>query len=69
MTAGRPLVVQQVWCHPALTGAADAFLAQFTGLPAMRVRRDTGIMHFGEVPVTLVEARRLRRQGLRATPA
>lgn len=40
--------------YPVLTGAADAFLGQFTGLPAVRVRRDTGIMHFDEVPVSLI---------------
>ncbi len=40
--------------YPVVTGAADAFLGQFTGLPGLRVRRDTGIMHFDEVPVTLI---------------
>ncbi len=40
--------------YPVASGAADAFLRRFTGLPQVRVRRDTGIMHFDEVPFSLV---------------
>jgi hypothetical protein len=40
--------------YPVASGAADAFLRRFTGLPRLRVRRDTGVMHFDEVPFTLV---------------
>jgi uncharacterized protein YcbX len=40
--------------YPVASGAADAFLQQVTGLPRVRVRRDTGIMHFDEVPLSLV---------------
>jgi uncharacterized protein len=40
--------------YPVAAGAADAFLRQFTGLPHAQVRRDTGIMHFDEVPFTLI---------------
>jgi uncharacterized protein len=40
--------------HPVATGAADALLRRLTGRPDLRVRRDTGIMHFDGVPFTLV---------------
>lgn len=40
--------------YPVAGGAADAFVRQLTGLPGVRVRRDTGIMHFDEVPLTMV---------------
>jgi uncharacterized protein len=40
--------------YPVASGAADAFLQRFTGLPQVRVRRDTGIVHFDEVPFSLV---------------
>jgi uncharacterized protein len=40
--------------YPVASGAADAFLQCVTGLPQVRVRRDTGIMHFDEVPCSLV---------------
>jgi uncharacterized protein len=39
--------------HPVATGAADAYLQALTGRP-VHVRRDTGIMHFDEVPFSLV---------------
>jgi uncharacterized protein len=39
--------------HPVATGAADAYLQALSGRP-VRVRRDTGIMHFDEVPFSLV---------------
>jgi uncharacterized protein YcbX len=39
--------------HPVLTGAADAYLQVLSGRP-VHVRRDTGIMHFDEVPFSLV---------------
>jgi uncharacterized protein YcbX len=40
--------------YPVASGTADAFLRRFTGLPQVRVRRDTGIMHFDEVPFSLI---------------
>ena len=40
--------------YPVASGAADAFLQCFTGLPQVRVRHDTGIVHFDEVPFSLV---------------
>jgi MOSC domain-containing protein len=39
--------------HPVATGAADAYLQELTGR-SLHVRRDTGIMHFDEVPFSLV---------------
>ena len=39
--------------HPVATGAADAYLQATTGR-SVHVRRDTGIMHFDEVPFSLV---------------
>ncbi len=39
--------------HPVATGAADAYLQALSGRP-VHVRRDTGIMHFDEVPVSLI---------------
>ncbi|HEY7323322.1 MAG TPA: MOSC N-terminal beta barrel domain-containing protein [Streptosporangiaceae bacterium] len=39
--------------YPVATGAADEFLRQLAG-KRVWVRRDTGIMHFDGVPVTLV---------------
>lgn len=39
--------------HPVATGAADAYLRKLAGRP-VHVRRDTGIMHFDEVPFSLV---------------
>ena len=39
--------------HSVATGAADAYLQAMTGRP-VHVRRDTGIMHFDEVPFSLV---------------
>jgi uncharacterized protein YcbX len=38
--------------HPVATGAADGLLALLAGRP-VRVRRDTGILHFDEVPLSL----------------
>jgi len=40
--------------YPVASGAAEEFLRRFTRLPQVRVRRDTGIMHFDEVPFSLV---------------
>jgi hypothetical protein len=40
--------------HPVASGAADEFMQKFTGLPEIRVRRDTGIMYFDEVPLSLI---------------
>jgi uncharacterized protein len=40
--------------YPVASGAADVFVRKFTGLPELRVRRDTGIMHFDEVPFSLI---------------
>lgn len=40
--------------YPVASGAADAFVRTFTGLPHVRVRRDTGIMHFDETPLSLI---------------
>lgn len=39
--------------HPVATGAADAYLRELSGRP-VRVRRDTGLLHFDEVPFSLV---------------
>jgi uncharacterized protein YcbX len=39
--------------HPVATGAADSYLQALSGR-AVHVRRDTGIMHFDEVPFSLV---------------
>jgi uncharacterized protein YcbX len=39
--------------HPVASGAADTFLTRLSGRP-VRVRRDTGILHFDEVPFSLV---------------
>jgi uncharacterized protein len=39
--------------HLVATGAADAYLQALTGRP-VRIRRDTGVMHFDEVPFSLV---------------
>jgi uncharacterized protein YcbX len=39
--------------HPVATGAADAYLQKLSGR-SVHVRRDTGIMHFDEVPFSLV---------------
>jgi uncharacterized protein len=39
--------------HPVATGAADAYLRQLSRRP-VQVRRDTGILHFDEVPFSLV---------------
>jgi len=39
--------------HPVASGAADAYLHALSGRP-VHVRRDTGIMHFDEVPFSLV---------------
>jgi uncharacterized protein YcbX len=38
--------------HPVATGAADALLTRLAGRP-VRVRRDTGVLHFDEVPFSL----------------
>lgn len=40
--------------YPVASGAADDFVRKFTGLPHVRVRRDTGIMHFDETPFSLI---------------
>src|SRR5579875_3151757 len=40
--------------HPVATGAADEFLRRHTGQQQVRICRDTGIMHFDEVPFTLL---------------
>jgi uncharacterized protein YcbX len=40
--------------YPVASGAADAFLRRFTGLPQVRVCCDTDIMHFDEVPFSLI---------------
>lgn len=40
--------------YPVASGAAHAFARQFTGLPHVSVRRDTGIMHFDETPIALI---------------
>lgn len=40
--------------YPVATGAADAFIRDSTGLQRVRVRCDTGIMHFDEVPFSLI---------------
>jgi uncharacterized protein len=39
--------------YPVATGAADAYLHELVGRP-VHVRRDTGVMHFDEVPFSLV---------------
>jgi MOSC domain-containing protein len=39
--------------HPVATGAADTYLQALTGR-SVHVRRDTGVMHFDEVPFSLV---------------
>ena len=39
--------------HPVATGAADAYLQALSGR-LVHVRRDTGIMHFDEVPLSLI---------------
>jgi uncharacterized protein YcbX len=39
--------------YAVITGAADAYLQAMTGR-SLHVRRDTGIMHFDEVPFSLV---------------
>jgi uncharacterized protein len=39
--------------HPVANGAADAYLQAISGRP-VHVRRDTGMMHFDEVPFSLV---------------
>ncbi len=52
--AEPPIVTGPEGCeHPVASGAADTFLEQLTGRP-VRVRRDTGISHFDEVPFSLV---------------
>jgi MOSC domain-containing protein len=40
--------------YPVGGGAADAFVRQVTGMPGVRIRQDTGITHFDEVPLTVV---------------
>ena len=39
--------------HPVASGAADRLLTRISGRP-VQVRRDTGILHFDEVPFSLV---------------
>ena len=39
--------------HPVASGAANAYLRALTGRP-VHIRRDTGVMHFDEVPFSLV---------------
>jgi uncharacterized protein len=39
--------------HPVATGAADTYLQALSGR-AVHVRRDTGILHFDEVPFSLI---------------
>jgi uncharacterized protein len=39
--------------YPVATGAADAYLGELSGSP-VSVRRDTGMLHFDEVPFSLV---------------
>jgi uncharacterized protein len=46
--------------YPVGDGSADAFLRQRTGLPGVRVRRDTGISHFDEVSISLIGTATLR---------
>jgi uncharacterized protein len=40
--------------YPVATGCADEFLRKLTGHADIRVRRDTGLMHFDGVPFTIV---------------
>lgn len=48
-----PVVTAPDGEYPVATGAADAYLQAMTGR-SLHVRRDTGIMHFDEVPFSLV---------------
>jgi uncharacterized protein len=52
--AGPPIVIGPDEAeYPVATGAADAFLSTLSGR-AVHVRRDTGVLHFDEVPLSLV---------------
>jgi len=52
--AGPPVVIGPDEAeYPVATGAADAFLSKLSGR-AVHVRRDTGVLHFDEVPLSLV---------------
>jgi len=53
--------------YPVATGAADAYLRDLTGRD-VHVRRDTGVMHFDEVPFSLVGTATLDWLALPAVP-
>jgi uncharacterized protein len=40
--------------HPVCTGAADRLLRECTGLPGVRVLRETDVSHFDEVSVSMI---------------
>ncbi|HYK26918.1 MAG TPA: MOSC N-terminal beta barrel domain-containing protein [Streptosporangiaceae bacterium] len=40
--------------HAVADGSADKFLQHMTGMQDLQIRRDTGILHFDEVPFSLV---------------
>jgi uncharacterized protein YcbX len=40
--------------YPVSTGAADRFIAGVTGLPQVRIQRETAVSHFDEVPLSAI---------------
>lgn len=60
-TAGEPVLIEPPVVrgpdgseYPVSTGAADRFLADFIGRPQVRVRRETIVSHFDEVPLSMI---------------